>query len=131
MKSTASSSSRPPGSPRRASMRCRSNGWARGARGRRWAPLCAGAAAGARAAPQLHDVASDFLARHELVLEDIDRFVCHPGGTKVVAALEDAFRLGRGALVEASGVLRDYGNMSAATVLFVLDRMLAAARSTG
>src|SRR5947208_8022761 len=66
-------------------------------------------------ATPLHDVASAFLGCHALTPGDIDRFVCHPGGTKVVAALEDAFRLGRGALVEASGVLRDYGNMSAAT----------------
>src|SRR6266853_1686451 len=82
-------------------------------------------------ATQLHDVASDFLARHGLALGDIDLFVCHPGGAKVVAALEHAFGLGQGALVEAWSVLRDYGNMSATTVLFVLDRMLAAARATG
>src|SRR5215469_4307045 len=82
-------------------------------------------------ATQLHDVASDFLARHGLGLGDIDRFVCHPGGAKVVAALEHAFGLGQGALVEAWSVLRDYGNMSETTVLFVLERMLAAARATG
>ena len=80
---------------------------------------------------QLRDVALDFLARHRLALADIDRFVCHPGGAKVVAALERAFGLGRGALVEAWDVLRDYGNMSAATVMFVLERMLAGARATG
>src|SRR6266481_2129490 len=82
-------------------------------------------------ATQLHDVASDFLTRHGLALGDIDLFVCHPGGAKVVAALEHAFGLGQGALVEAWSVLRDYGNMSATTVLFVLDRMLAEARATG
>jgi alkylresorcinol/alkylpyrone synthase len=82
-------------------------------------------------ATQLHDVASDFLARHGLTLSDIDRFVCHPGGAKVVTALESAFGLGQGALADAWGVLRDYGNMSATTVLFVLERTLAAARATG
>src|SRR6516225_9507495 len=80
---------------------------------------------------QLRDVASDFLARHGLALSDIDRFVCHPGGAKVIAALERAFGLGQGALVEAWDVLRDYGNMSATTVMFVLERMLAEARATG
>jgi len=80
---------------------------------------------------QLRDVASGFLARHGLALGDIDRFVCHPGGAKVVAALESAFGLGQGALVEAWGVLRDYGNMSATTVMFVLERMLAEARAAG
>jgi alkylresorcinol/alkylpyrone synthase len=80
---------------------------------------------------KLHDVAAAFLARHGLALGDIDRFVCHPGGAKVVAALEHAFGLDQGALVEAWSVLRDYGNMSAATVMFVLESMLAAARVTG
>ncbi len=70
-------------------------------------------------------VAAEFLARHDLAIGDIDRFVCHPGGAKVVAALETAFGLADGALAEARGVLRDYGNMSAATVMFVLDRLLA------
>jgi alkylresorcinol/alkylpyrone synthase len=80
---------------------------------------------------KLHDVAAAFLARHGLALGDIDRFVCHPGGAKVVAALEHAFGLDQGALVEAWSVLRDYGNMSAATVMFVLESMLAAASVTG
>src|ERR1700758_175906 len=80
---------------------------------------------------QLRDVASDFLARNGLALGDIDRFVCHPGGAKVVTALERAFGLGQGALIDAWGVLRDYGNMSAATVLFVLERILSEARTTG
>src|SRR5271166_4926859 len=79
---------------------------------------------------QLGEVASRFLARHRLAIEGIDRFVCHPGGAKVIAALEQAFGLGQGALVEARGVLRDYGNMSAATVMFVLERILAKARAT-
>ena len=82
-------------------------------------------------ATQLHDIAADFLARHGLGLADIDRFICHPGGAKVVAALERAFGLGQGTLSEAWGVLRDYGNMSATTVMFVLERTLAAARAAG
>ncbi|HJZ17204.1 MAG TPA: type III polyketide synthase, partial [Stellaceae bacterium] len=43
---------------------------------------------------QLQDAASEFLARHGLAIDDIDRFVCHPGGAKVIAALEHAFGLG-------------------------------------
>jgi len=78
---------------------------------------------------RMRDVTTQFLGRHDLDLADIDRFVCHPGGTKVLAALEDAFGIAEGSLVEGRGVLRDYGNMSAATVLFVLDRMLKAGAS--
>jgi alkylresorcinol/alkylpyrone synthase len=56
--------------------------------------------------------------------EAIDRFVCHPGGTKVVAALEGALDLQEGTLDAERAVLRDHGNMSAPTALFVLDRVL-------
>jgi alkylresorcinol/alkylpyrone synthase len=73
---------------------------------------------------KLRGVAETFLARHGYTLGDIDAFVCHPGGAKVLTALEQAYGLAAGALVEARRVLRDYGNMSAATVLFVLERML-------
>jgi alkylresorcinol/alkylpyrone synthase len=65
-----------------------------------------------------------FLERNGLRLDDIGAFVCHPGGAKVLTALENAFELPEGTLVEGKTVLRDYGNMSAATVLFVLERML-------
>jgi alkylresorcinol/alkylpyrone synthase len=73
---------------------------------------------------KLRDVAVDFLAAHGLALRDVDCFVCHPGGAKVLDALEVAFELEAGALRTARDVLRDYGNMSAATVMFVLERTL-------
>ena len=75
-------------------------------------------------ADRLGAAACDFLARHGLTPADIDRFVCHPGGPKVIDALEHAFRLVPGVLSDARAVLRDYGNMSAASVLFVLERAL-------
>ncbi len=71
-------------------------------------------------AKKMGAAARDFLGDHGLRLADIDRFVCHPGGPKVIDALEDAFGLGSGVLSDARAVLRDYGNMSAASVLFVL-----------
>src|SRR6185312_1990805 len=74
----------------------------------------------------MRDITSDFLRRQGLALADIDHFVCHPGGAKVLTALEEAFGVGAGALADARGVLRDFGNMSAATVLFVLERALRA-----
>jgi alkylresorcinol/alkylpyrone synthase len=71
---------------------------------------------------QLHDIAVAFLATHGLTLGDVDRFLCHPGGAKVLDALESAYELEEGTLVESRDALRDYGNMSAATVMFVLER---------
>ena len=56
--------------------------------------------------------------------EDIDRFCCHPGGVKVIDAIETALELNQGELNLEREVLHDYGNMSAPTVLFVLDRLL-------
>jgi alkylresorcinol/alkylpyrone synthase len=65
----------------------------------------------------------NFLQKNDLKLKDIDGFACHPGGAKVLDALEDAFGIARGALSESRGILRDFGNMSAVTALFVLERM--------
>ncbi len=56
--------------------------------------------------------------------EEIDRFCCHPGGVKVIDAIESALQLNQGELNLEREVLRDYGNMSAPTVLFVLERLL-------
>ena len=57
-------------------------------------------------------------------LNGMTRFICHPGGAKVLTAVETALELQTGTLTDERGVLRDYGNMSAPTVLFVLERAL-------
>jgi alkylresorcinol/alkylpyrone synthase len=72
----------------------------------------------------LRDAITAILTRMGLAAGDVGRFVCHPGGTKVVQALESALRLNQGALDHERAVLADYGNMSAPTALFVLDRVL-------
>ncbi len=59
-----------------------------------------------------------------LVHGQIDRYVCHPGGAKVVAAIEGALELQSGSLDAERQILRDAGNMSAPTVLFVLKAVL-------
>ncbi|HEY2661402.1 MAG TPA: 3-oxoacyl-[acyl-carrier-protein] synthase III C-terminal domain-containing protein [Caulobacteraceae bacterium] len=68
----------------------------------------------------LRPVIDTFLARHDIALREIDEFVCHPGGAKVLDALEDCFELQRGTLNHARDTLRNHGNMSAVTILFVL-----------
>lgn len=52
------------------------------------------------------------------------QFICHPGGAKVLEGIEAALKLQRGTLRDEREVLRGYGNMSAPTVLFVLERAL-------
>lgn len=61
----------------------------------------------------------------DLRFEDVEHFVLHPGGAKVLDAFEEVLGMSPGALTFSRGVLRDYGNMSSATVLFVLERFLA------
>jgi alkylresorcinol/alkylpyrone synthase len=65
------------------------------------------------------------LARMQLSLADIGRFVCHPGGAKVINAIESALSLDQGTLDHERQVIADYGNMSAPTVLFILERARA------
>lgn len=63
------------------------------------------------------------LAAQGLEVGDVGRFICHPGGMKVIEALETTLELGQGALDAERAVLADHGNMSAPTVLHVLDRV--------
>jgi alkylresorcinol/alkylpyrone synthase len=73
---------------------------------------------------ELAGAVDSILADLQLARADIDRLCSHPGGTKVVTAIEEALELAPGSLDLEREVLRDHGNMSAPTVLFVLDRLL-------
>jgi alkylresorcinol/alkylpyrone synthase len=70
-------------------------------------------------------VVDDILARLAVPRASVDRFVCHPGGAKVVTALESTLRLDQGSLDLERAVLAAYGNMSAPTILFVLQQLIA------
>lgn len=59
------------------------------------------------------------------VRDPIEQLVVHPGGRKVLDAYARALELEPDALRHARDVLREYGNMSSPTVLFVLERFLA------
>ena len=56
---------------------------------------------------------------------EVDLWAVHAGGRTVLDAVEQALRLGATSLDWSRGVLRDFGNMSSATIMFVLQRMLA------
>lgn len=65
-----------------------------------------------------------FLKKNDLEIKDIDHLIFHPGGKKIVNTVEDLF-LGLGKNInDTKEVLRLYGNMSSATVLYVLERIM-------
>jgi alkylresorcinol/alkylpyrone synthase len=76
------------------------------------------------AATKLRGGMESLLAGMDVAPESVARFVCHPGGSKVVEAIERSLQLGQGALEIERDVLREHGNMSAPTALFVLKRVL-------
>ena len=75
---------------------------------------------------QIRPVVDTFLRKHQLNIHEVDVFVCHPGGAMVLDSLEGAFDLERGALKHSREALREHGNMSSATVLFILRAALDA-----
>ncbi len=68
-----------------------------------------------------HDVSS-FLAKNNLVISDIKNFIFHPGGKKVLTSYEEALGVEGDFLKTTREVMNNYGNMSSATVLYVLER---------
>ena len=72
----------------------------------------------------LRPAADQFLRGHNLNLSHIGAYSFHPGGAKVITALETAFDLESGTLANERKILAGYGNMSAPTVLFVLNEGL-------
>lgn len=72
----------------------------------------------------MDELVDNFLSSQGLTKDEIHSFLCHPGGAKVLDAIEQALSLPSGNLKHSRDVLRDYGNMSAATVMFVLQAAL-------
>ncbi|MCK6530459.1 type III polyketide synthase [Myxococcota bacterium] len=65
-----------------------------------------------------------FLARHGLAPGDVRHFLVHTGGPKVLTAFEESLALPEGALARSWRSLRAVGNLSSASVLFVLGDLL-------
>tara|TARA_R110002050_G_scaffold82016_2_gene175614 strand:- start:183 stop:1253 length:1071 start_codon:yes stop_codon:yes gene_type:complete len=77
------------------------------------------------------EIVHPFLARNNMSIADIDHLIFHPGGKKIVQTVEDLFgKLGKN-INHTKAVLRDYGNMSSATVLYVLEKFMQEAPKKG
>jgi predicted naringenin-chalcone synthase len=65
----------------------------------------------------------DWLLQQGVALSDIRSWAVHPGGPRILSAVEEGLCLGREALEESRRVLAECGNVSSPTVLFILDRL--------
>ncbi|PZA07817.1 MULTISPECIES: type III polyketide synthase [unclassified Meiothermus] len=80
---------------------------------------------------QLPRLVREGLEAYGFLPEEIDLHVLHPGGAKVLAAYQEALGSSPESLAAAWEVLREYGNMSSPTVLFVLERLMGGPRKAG
>ena len=70
------------------------------------------------------NIVHPFLEKHESTIEKVNHLIFHPGGRKIVQTVDALFgALGKN-LDETRNVLKEYGNMSSCTVLYVLERFL-------
>jgi alpha-pyrone synthase len=65
------------------------------------------------------------LSHQNYTLADIDFFAIHPGGKKILEAFEKALEIPKSANRHAYTILKNYGNMSSTTILFVLSELLS------
>ena len=63
----------------------------------------------------------EFIEQYDLTIPDLKHFVLHPGGAKVLDEYEKALGLENGSIKHSRNILRDHGNMSSPTVLYVLN----------
>lgn len=75
--------------------------------------------------------ATSFLSKQNLSLDNIKNFIFHPGGKKVLGAYEEALAAEGDFLQTSREVMKEYGNMSSSTVLYVLERFVAHGYSPG
>lgn len=77
------------------------------------------------------EIVHPFLERNNLTIEEVNHLIFHPGGKKIVQTVEGLFgSLGKN-IDDTKEVLRLYGNMSSATVLYVLERFMDGDRKEG
>jgi alkylresorcinol/alkylpyrone synthase len=76
-------------------------------------------------AENIYNDVTQFLEKHHLKMSDIKNFIFHPGGKKVLMAYEEALKVDRDFLKNTREVMNENGNMSSATVLYVLERYVS------
>lgn len=64
-----------------------------------------------------------WLGEHGVALDEVGSWAVHPGGPRILGAVEQVLGLDGAALHHSREVLREHGNMSSPTVLFIVDRL--------
>ncbi len=67
---------------------------------------------------------SEFLQQNHLNLQNLDHFILHPGGAKILLAMRNSLELSEGKLDSSRFILENYGNMSSPTILFILEHLM-------
>lgn len=73
----------------------------------------------------IEELLQPLLSRNELTIQDIHRWAVHPGGKSIVDKVARSLKLSPAQVLPSLNVLKAYGNMSSATILFVLKETLA------
>jgi len=73
----------------------------------------------------INDLLQPLLTRNELTIQDIDRWAVHPGGKSIVDKVKASLELSAEQVLPSRTVLKDFGNMSSTTILFVLKETLS------
>ena len=65
----------------------------------------------------------DWLADQAIDLEAVTSWAIHPGGPRILSTCAEVLSLGPNLLLDSRAVLQEHGNMSSATILFILERL--------
>lgn len=76
-------------------------------------------------ATHLRSWLTQWLQQHQLSVEAVPTWAIHPGGPRIIGAVEEALNLTREHTRDAHEIFAAYGNMSSPTVLFILERLIA------
>ncbi len=71
-----------------------------------------------------------YLKSQSMTSDDVDLYLMHPGGPKVLQMIVESLEISEDDLSYSREIMREYGNMSAATVLFILERALGSREGT-
>lgn len=79
----------------------------------------------------LEEILFPFLERNQVGIEAIDQMIFHPGSIRILERTEELLRPYGKNVDDSKAVLREHGNMSSATVLFILDRVVRRPAGSG